>query len=101
MYDLLKSLGLEVPTFLAGSSGAVVFLTKNNKMSTAQRFLTILSGGLTANYITPLVANWLCLDTNVLYGIAFLLGFSGMKSVELVLNIFFTKIKKSDNDTDI
>lgn len=92
--DLLKWIGIEVPVFIAGSSGAIVFLTKTTKMTKAQQFLTVLAGGLSANYLTPLVGDWLNLDLKVLYGLAFLLGYSGMKSVELILSIFFKKIQK-------
>lgn len=92
----LKNIGIESQTFIAGMSGAVVFLTKSKNMTRTQQFLTVLSGGLSANYLTPVVANWFNLNPSVLYGIAFLLGYSGMKSVELLINIFYKKIKKDD-----
>jgi len=92
--DLLKLSGIETQTFIAGASGAVVFLTKSKNMTRTQQFLTVLSGGLSANYLTPVVANWFHLDEKVLYGIAFILGYSGMKSVELIINIFKSKIKE-------
>jgi hypothetical protein len=85
IFEALKIIGIEAPVFMAGSSGAIVFLTKNNKMTKMQRFLTVLSGGLSANYVTPLAAYWLNLDNSVLYGVAFLLGYSGMKGVELLI----------------
>jgi len=53
-----------------------------------------MAGGLSANYLTPIVGEWLKLPDNVLYGIAFLLGYSGMKSVEILINNFYSKIKK-------
>ena len=93
-FSLLKYMGIEIPIFFSGVSGAIVFLTKNGKMSKVQQFLTILSGGLSANYLTPMVADLLNLDNKVLYGIAFLLGFSGMKSVEAIVGYFNNKIKK-------
>ncbi len=83
--EALKFIGIEAPVFMAGSSGAIVFLTKNNKMTKMQQFCTVMSGGLSANYLTPLVGEWLNLDNKVLYGVAFLLGYSGMKGVELVI----------------
>lgn len=92
--DAIKWIGIEVPVFIAGSSGAIVFLTKSTKMTKTQQFLTVLAGGLSANYLTPLVGDWMGLDLKVLYGLAFLLGYSGMKSVELILGIFFKKIQK-------
>ena len=94
IFDLLKSIGIESPIFIAGASGSIAFLTKNNKMSVLQKFLTVLSGGLSANYLTPLVGNWLGLDDKILFGVAFLLGYSGMKSVEVLITEFFNKIKK-------
>ena len=90
--EALRLIGIEAPVFMAGSSGAIVFLTKNNKMSKTQQFCTVLSGGLSANYLTPLVGDWLSLDAKVLYGVAFLLGYSGMKSVELIISAFKSRI---------
>jgi hypothetical protein len=93
--EILKTYGISTEMFIAGVSGAVVFLTQKNKeMSNTEKFLTTLSGGLSANYLTPVVANWFNLDQSVLYGIAFLLGYSGMKSVELILSVLQNKIKK-------
>jgi hypothetical protein len=94
LVEFLKYFGISTEIFLAGMSGAVVFLTKSKEMSISQRFLTTLSGGLSANYLTPVVASWLHLDQSVLYGIAFLLGYSGMKSVESLLLIFQNKLTK-------
>jgi hypothetical protein len=97
--EFLKAFGISAEIFVAGISGAIVFLTRSKDMSNTQRFLTTLSGGLSANYLTPIVANWFNLDPSVLYGIAFLLGYSGMKSVELILSIFQNKVKKvMEND---
>jgi len=55
--EIIRYIGIEVPVFIAGSSGAIVFLTKTSKMTKTQQFLTVLSGGLSANYLTPLVAD--------------------------------------------
>lgn len=94
LIDILKYIGIEAPVFIAGSSGAIVFLQKNRNMTKTQQFLTVLSGGLSANYLTPLVGDWLNLDQKVLYGVAFLLGYSGMKSVELIINLIYGRVKK-------
>lgn len=91
--DYLKVYGISTEIFIAGMSGAVVFLTSSKQMTNTQRFLTTLSGGLSANYLTPIVANWFHLDPSVLYGIAFLLGYSGMKSVEMILRLFQSRLQ--------
>jgi len=95
LLEALKIIGIEVPVFIAGSSGAIVFLTKSNKMTKTQQFCTVLSGGLSANYLTPLVGEWMNLDNRVLYGVAFILGYSGMKSVELIISLLKTKIPQN------
>ncbi len=92
--ELLKHIGIESETFIAGASGAIVFLTNSNEMTKGQKFLTVLAGGLSANYLTPLVATWLNIDNRALYGIAFILGYSGMKSVEAIMKVFFNKLQK-------
>lgn len=93
LIDALKYIGIEAPVFMAGSSGAIVFLQKKGNMTKMQQFLTVLSGGLSANYLTPLAGDWFHLDHKVLYGVAFLLGYSGMKSVELIIVGFHSKLK--------
>lgn len=91
--EMFKEMGIEAPVFIAGLSGAWVFVTNTKNISKMQRFLMLLSGGLSANYLTPLVAGWLHLDNSVLYGIAFLLGYSGMQSVKLITNLFLNRLK--------
>ena len=97
--EFLKIYGISSEIFIAGISGSIVFLTRSKNMSNLQRFLTVLSGGLSANYLTPLVSNWFNLETNTLYGIAFLLGYSGMKSVETILKVITKKITIDEHNS--
>jgi len=100
--DFLKSIGIETQSFIAGMSGGIAFLTKKNNMNWLQRFLTVLSGGFTANYLTPLVAIYLHLDNKALYGVAFLLGYSGMKSVEVIITRLKNRINfKSSKENEL
>jgi len=86
--------GFDIILFIAGIAGGIVFLSKDNKLSPWKKFLSVLSGGLTANYLTPLVGQWLHLSDDTLYGIAFMLGYGGLKSVENILLILTSKINK-------
>lgn len=86
--------GFDIILFLAGIAGGIAFLTKNPKLTTWQKFTSVLSGGFTANYLTPLVGKWFLLSDDTLYGIAFLLGYGGLKSVEGIYLVFSNKIKK-------
>lgn len=95
MRSFFESIGIEVIMFFAGLAGGITSLTTKPKdMTRKQQFITVLAGGFAANYVTPLVASWLSLGEESLYGIAFLLGYSGMKSVEIAIK----KIHKSLTD---
>ncbi|EKB02669.1 hypothetical protein HMPREF9711_03131 [Myroides odoratimimus CCUG 3837] len=89
----LQSIGIELVLLLAGIAGGFVSLTSKPKnMTRMQQIGTVISGGLTANYLTPLVAEWWGSSGQALYGLAFALGYSGMKSLELVFKILNTKL---------
>ncbi|HLV52170.1 MAG TPA: hypothetical protein VKY44_09475 [Flavobacterium sp.] len=96
MKTFLNELGIEAILFIAGLAGGVTSLsTKPKNMTRSQQFLSVLAGGFTANYLTPLTGSWLNLSDNTLYGVAFLLGYSGLKAVELLMKKFFSKIEES------
>jgi hypothetical protein len=87
IYHALKEIGVDVALTLAGLFGGMVFVSKpDNKMSIAQKFLTIASGAVTANYVTPLAGSMLGFKDNALYTVAFLLGFSGFKIIEMLIS---------------
>lgn len=80
--ETLKHFGIDMILLIAGMAGGIAFISKGGKLSRFQKFTTVVSGGFTANYLTPIVAEWLNLSDKALYGIAFLLGYGGLKSVE-------------------
>jgi len=80
--QFFKEIGIDLVLIVAGIFGGFVFVNKTDKLSTKQKIGTVISGGLTANYVTPLVADWMNLSENSLYGIAFFLGYGGLKLVE-------------------
>lgn len=80
MKTFLKDAGFEVAFFLAGLFGALVN-TDNHKLKIWQRVLAFISGGLIANYFTPLVFILLNLNGGTKFAIAFAIGFLGMKGV--------------------
>ena len=88
--------GFDVILFIAGIAGGIVFLSKDNKLSPWKKFLSVLSGGLTANYLTPIVGQWLHLSDDTLYGIAFMLGYGGLRSVEAIFIAFINRAKKAE-----
>lgn len=91
-FELLKAAGIETPLIIAGSSGAIASLSKKNNMNWPQKFIAVLSGGASANYLTPIVESWINSEPKVMYGISFLIGYGGMKFVEIIINKLFNKI---------
>ncbi|MES2487568.1 MAG: hypothetical protein V4581_16680 [Bacteroidota bacterium] len=55
LIDFLKAFGLDAVLLLAGIAGGISSLTKTSKLTKSQKFISVLSGGFTANYLTPLV----------------------------------------------
>lgn len=93
--QFFKSLGLDLILLIGGGLGALVSLTKDHQLTFSQKFLTLVSGAVVANYLTPLFGSWLKAGENTKYGIAFLLGYLGLKSVELSIDYMKRKFGKS------
>ena len=93
MVELLKSLGINLGLTLAGFLGSLLLLPrqKNWKM----QLLAVLSGTLSATYIAPVLIGILNVQAaNIEYGLAFIVGFSGVKITE-VLEVRIMKLLKS------
>lgn len=94
-YELFKSLGFDLVAAVAGLSGAWVFLrTSPKELSRGAKFATYITGFLTANYLTPLVIGLLGYIpifndgglSDISGGFSFIIGFLGLKSLEIILN---------------
>jgi len=80
----LESIGIRVGFLIAGLFGAVLMTTKKAAATIGQTTLSIVGGAAAANYLTPVVLKVSKLDgTESGYAIAFLLGFAGLRAVEL------------------
>lgn len=98
--DILKYLGFDVILMIAGFAGGVASLTKSTQLNKWQKFVSVMSGGFAANYLTPVAGRWLNLGDDVLYGIGFLLGYGGLKAVETIFLFFIGKFKNDKIDTE-
>ena len=85
----LEETGFRLGIFLAGCAGAVASFLNPQKLTWYERALTIFVGGVSAMYITPFTVGILA----VLHGVSssaqlfigFLIGYSGLKSIELAI----------------
>lgn len=92
--DALKHIGIEPAIFISGMSGAISLLTKNKRMTKSQKFLSILSGGLSANYLAPLAVKLFNMDHDYQFGFAFIVGYSGLEGVKMLINKLYNNSNK-------
>lgn len=79
----LKDYGIDVGLLISGLFGAILLTSKGSAMNLTRTISSLIGGAASANYITPIVVNVTNLDnTHYHYGIAFLLGFLGLKGIE-------------------
>lgn len=91
MKELLQELGINIGMSVAGLFGSVLMVGKDAAMDLRKSITSIFAGVASANYLTPVVSDLFGVDkVNYQFSIAFLLGFLGLKGVELLL----TKVLK-------
>jgi hypothetical protein len=94
MLEYLKGIGIDVPLIMAGFSGGFATLLRNKSLKWSEKAVVLGSGGMSANYITPLLASFLNVSEDTYLGLAFFVGFGGLKFVEYI----FEKIHKKVDD---
>lgn len=96
MKGLLQELGINIGMSVAGLFGSVLMVGKDAAMDLRKSITSIFAGVASANYLTPVVSDLFGVDkVNYQFSIAFLLGFLGLKGVELLL----TKVLKDKSVT--
>lgn len=85
MFEELKKIGIDVGLLTSGLFGAILLVSRNSADNLRTTVLSIIGGAASANYVTPIVLDILKVNTDkASYGIAFLLGFLGLKGIEAV-----------------
>jgi len=92
--DFLMQMGIDITIMVAGLLGALLMISKKSAFSIKTTLVGMVTGMISANYLTELVISVFNMTGNVKYGIAFLLGYTGLKSVEKLMN----KFHKSENN---
>lgn len=86
----LQELGWDLLVTVSGFAGGLYSLNKSPNLTMKQKVITVLSGGLVATYITPLVilflGKFIKNVENVSYGVGFVVGYLGLKSIELLIS---------------
>ena len=79
----LNEYGIDVGLLISGLFGAILLTSKDSAQNYGKTISSLVGGAASANYIAPVVITFTKLnDNHYQYGIAFLLGFLGLKGIE-------------------
>ena len=86
----LKEAGLDLGLLIAGFAGAILTSSKQAGVNLTKTIASLVGGAASANYITPLVLKIAHLEGDIHYGYGagFLLGFCGLRGVEMLAEKF-------------
>ena len=83
---------MNVGLAVSGFFGSLMLVGKQREHNLREQVFSVIGGTMSANYLTPVVIDTFKLQTESLqYGVAFVIGFGGLKVVEFVYEKWFTK----------
>lgn len=88
----MNKYGIDIALLVSGFAGAILFLKKIGEKSIVSGFVTLISGALCANYLTPFVSDIVHINGDSRNGVAFILGYLGFKGIEKISNTLLKKI---------
>lgn len=98
MKDFFLQFGLDMKLLFAGFAGALASLTKERELSWFERFVTVLVGGFVSAYMTPWVGKMINMGDEMKYGVGFILGYTGLRTVEWIISKYFKKQPEDSED---
>jgi hypothetical protein len=98
MKQILHDLGINLGLSFAGFAGSLVMIGKK-EFSWKKALVSIPSGVFSANYLTPIVVEGLGMQQgSAEYGIAFIMGYLGLKGTEIFATKFINNEKSKKPD---
>ena len=95
--------GIDLGLLLAGFFGALILALSTKNQTPGKAITSILAGAICANYLTPIALNMMpdYIQQNGKYGTAFVMGFIGLKVLELFYEFVSKKIKSKNGKINI
>ena len=89
----MDKVGISISFLISGLFGAILMASKSAKGNIKSAIISIVGGMASANYLTPVMIEMLNLkETKLQNGLAFVIGFLGLRLVEIVSEKFLNKI---------
>lgn len=83
---------MNVGLAVSGFFGSLLLVGKQKEQNLREQIYSVIGGTMSANYLTPVIIDTFKLQTESLqYGVAFVVGFGGLKVVEFVYEKWFSK----------
>jgi bacteriorhodopsin len=100
MKEFIEQLGINIAISIAGLFGSLLMIGKNAAQQWRTTIFSMISGVACANYITPLILDMTKMDVKYQVSVGFVLGFLGLRSVELISKKFIKDDKNGNNASD-
>ena len=93
--NYLQEIGINASLIVSGLFGSLLTIKKGDATKVSSIAVSIVTGVGSANYITPIVVDSLGVNNNNLtFGIAFILGFLGLRGIEMVIDKVAPQLKE-------
>jgi presenilin-like A22 family membrane protease len=101
VHSQLLRYGIDIGFLISGFCGAVLLTIKKRKQKIRKSIACIVAGTLCANFLTPLVLNFApkSIQENGKYAVAFMMGYMGLKGLEIIVDIIEAYIDSKTNKT--
>ena len=89
----MKDIGITLSFLISGLFGSILMVSNNAQGNLKSAILSIIGGMASANYLTPVMIEMLGLtEAKLQNGLAFIVGFLGLKLVEVLSNKFLKQV---------
>lgn len=97
MKDFVEQLGINIAISVAGLFGSLLMIGKNAAQTWKTTVFSMISGVACANYITPIILDITRMNVKYQVSVGFVLGFLGLRSVEVISKKFIKDASKSNS----
>lgn len=84
---VLAPLGLKYATLVGGFAGGVLSLTYVRSLTPVQMLMAVVTGTLSAGYLTPIVAHYVDMVQSLENGLSFIVGLTAMNVVPGIIEM--------------